>query len=250
MVAQELEQQRARVHKRSKMTEENTEQKQEKKEKIEAKPLPVDKEKAKEIEQQMAKTKEGRKETKTETVVEAKTEAREENAETKPELKEEKTESKTESKEEKKEEKKETKKKKDEKPKVKKYEAVTNGSALPISRKQGKYICAFIVNKKIDTAISDLGQVILMKRAIPFKGEIPHRKGMMSGRYPIKASSFFINLLKSLKGNAIVNGLELEKVRISSASASGATRPMRAGGRSAKRTNIILKAKEISGSKK
>ena len=114
------------------------------------------------------------------------------------------------------------------------------------------YICSFIKNKPIDAAIFDLTEVINFKKVVPFKGEIPHRKGkgVMSGRYPVKALKIIINLLKVLKGNVIVNGLELEKIKISEASANWASRPLRTGGRTAKRANIILKAKEFEEKKK
>jgi len=128
----------------------------------------------------------------------------------------------------------------------KKYEAIVNGQSLRASKKHCMYICNFIKNKKIDDAIADLQSVIKMKIAIPFKGEIPHRKGnMMSGRYPVKTSKQFIPLLQSLKGNAIVNGLDIDKVRIVIASPSWASRPLRKGSVEAKRTNVILIAKEI-----
>ncbi|MBS3071805.1 hypothetical protein J4408_02340 [Candidatus Pacearchaeota archaeon] len=131
--------------------------------------------------------------------------------------------------------------------KIKKEEAVANGSNMPISKKHSMYICSFIKNKTIDGAIADLESVIKYKRAIPFKGEIPHRKGpgMMSGRYPISASKEFIALLKGLKGNINVNNMDLEKTRIAIATASWANRPQRSGGRRFKRTNVTLIAKEI-----
>ena len=130
--------------------------------------------------------------------------------------------------------------------KIKKTEAIAKGSSLPISKKQSMYICKFIKNKPIDLAISDLSKVITMKKVVPFKGEIPHRKGkgIMSGRYPIKASKYFITLLKSLKGNIIINNLDPDKAKIAIASASWAARPMRSKGRLAKRTNIVLIARE------
>ena len=132
--------------------------------------------------------------------------------------------------------------------KQKKEEAIANGRSLPVSMKQCKYICAFIKNKSIDNAIQDLEQVIKMKKAVPFKGEIPHRKGkvMMAGRYPVKASKLFITLLKGLKGNSIVNGLDIDKTRITTASASWASRPMRRGSVQGKRTHVILKAREAN----
>lgn len=146
---------------------------------------------------------------------------------------------------------KKTDKKKDSKPKVKKYEAVAYGRSLPISKKHSMFIGSFIKNKSIDTAISQLGEVLKYRRAVPYKGEIPHRKGnMMSGRYPINASKEFITLLKSLRGNSLVNGMDLDKTLITIVSPTWAARPMKSGGRKAKRVNIILKAREISGGKK
>lgn len=142
---------------------------------------------------------------------------------------------------------KEKPKKKEEKKIPKKEEAVAIGRNMHISKKHGAYICAFIKNKKIDNAISDLEQVKKMKKIVPFKGEIPHKKGkgMMSGRYPVKAAGLFINVLKGLKGNVIVNGLDLDNTKIYFASSSWSARPMRSGRREGKRTNVILKAKEF-----
>ena len=132
-------------------------------------------------------------------------------------------------------------------PTIKKEKAISKGVSVPASMKQCAYICSFIKNKHIDKAISDLEEVIKMKKIVPFKGEIPHRHGkrMMSGRYPIKASKIFIKLLKGLKGNVIVNGLDMEKTRIVLGSANWASRPMRSNNRRGKRTNILLEAKEI-----
>lgn len=150
------------------------------------------------------------------------------------------------------EEKKEIKIKKDEKPKVKKEFAMVNPQGLHMSRRHGTYICNFIKGKKIDDAIADLEKVIKLKVAIPFKGEIPHRKGkgMMSGRYPVRASGLMVTVLKSLKGNSVVNGLDLDKTVIYEASSNWASRPMKTGSRRAKRTHIILKAKEMEIKKK
>lgn len=128
----------------------------------------------------------------------------------------------------------------------KKFEAVAHGKSLHISKKHAMYISAFIKNKSIDQAISELNSVIALKRAVPFKGEIPHRKGkIMSGRYPINASKSFITLLKCLRGNVLFNGMDLDKTRIFTSSASWAARPVKSGGREGKRTNVIIVAKEI-----
>lgn len=136
---------------------------------------------------------------------------------------------------------------------AKKDVAVANAYGVHISKRHGMYISSFIKGKSIDKAISDLEEVIMFKKAVPFKGEIPHRKGkgMMSGRYPVAASKIFIPLLKTLKGNASVNGLDIDKTRISLASTNLASRPQRRGGEKGKRAHILLEAREIKlGGKK
>lgn len=129
----------------------------------------------------------------------------------------------------------------------KKEEAIARGFDMPLSKKHCMYVCSFIKGKKIDDAITDLGLVIKIKKAVPYKGEVPHRKGrIMSGRYPVKASKYFINMLKALKGNVIVNGMDLEKTRISFASANWASLPMKKGGARFKRSHVVLKAREAT----
>jgi len=102
-----------------------------------------------------------------------------------------------------------------EKPRVKKDLAIVNAPGIHISKRHGMYICSFIKGKSIDRAISELEEVIILKRAVPFKGEIPHRKGMMSGRYPVDAAKLFIPMLKNLKGAVLFNGMDITKARIS-----------------------------------
>jgi large subunit ribosomal protein L22 len=129
----------------------------------------------------------------------------------------------------------------------KKEEAIAKGANIHASKKHCMYICDFIKNKPIDLAILQLGEIIKMKRAIPFKGEIPHRHelGGKPGRYPVNASKEFIFILKALKGNAIVNGLDIDKTKIYLASATWASRPSRRGGTRFKRAFVLLKAKEF-----
>ena len=138
----------------------------------------------------------------------------------------------------------EKKKKEPEKPK--KTEAIINGKNVPISTKYSVAICKFIKGKKIGEAIKELEQVSAGRKAIPMKGEIPHRKGkIMSGRFPKKASETFIVLLKSLLGNANVNGLE--NAVITDAVANFASRPYGRFGRIRKKRthiNIIAKSKK------
>jgi large subunit ribosomal protein L22 len=181
-------------------------------------------------------------EKKIENKIKEKSKAKEE-SKPKTEIKEEKDDKK-ETKEKSDDKEKKSEKKKDTKPKVKKTEAFVNMSSLPISTKHSIAICKFINGKKIEDAIKDLEQVVVLKKAVPMKGEIPHRKGMMSGRYPKNASLQFIKMLKSLSGNANANGLE--NPRISEAIANLARRPYGNFGRvKRKRTHVKIIVKEI-----
>ncbi|MFH1801338.1 MAG: uL22 family ribosomal protein [archaeon] len=139
---------------------------------------------------------------------------------------------------------KETKKPAQTKPLVKKTEAVARGLNAHLSTKQSAAICRFIKGKKIETAVEDLEKVIVKKKAVPMKGEIAHRKGrIMSGKYPKKASEYFIKMLKTLNANCSVNGLE--NPVISEAVANKASKPYgRFGSIQRKRSHIIIKAAE------
>ena len=130
----------------------------------------------------------------------------------------------------------------------KKNEAVAK-SMLGTSLKHCMAISNYIKGKKIDTAISELNEVILFKRVIPMTGEIPHKRLIGPGRYPIKAAGMIISMLKALKGNVIANQMDLDKTRIVIASGSWAARPQRSGGVRAKRCNMILIAKEVEAKK-
>ena len=154
------------------------------------------------------------------------------------------------------EEKKETKAeikpeaKKIEAKKVKKTEAVVRGLGIPISSKQSFAISKFIKNKEITKAIKELEEILLHKRALPMKGEIPHRKGpIMSGRYPRNALREFVKLLKSLIANANVN--EISNPVIVEAYGNFASRPYGKSGRvRKKRSNIMIMAREKMENKK
>lgn len=137
------------------------------------------------------------------------------------------------------------------KEKSKKTEALINVENLPISTKHSIAICKFIKNKKIETAISDLEQVLRLKKPVPMKGEIPHRKGkgIMSGKFPKKATLRFIVLLKSLAANSNYNGLE--NPIITKAIANIGSRPYgRFGWVRKKRSHVKIIAKERNITKK
>src|SRR6056297_2352856 len=140
-------------------------------------------------------------------------------------------------------EKKATDKKKIEVKKIKKTSVFVNAKNLAVSPKVATAICKFINKKPIEKAIKDLEEVSKLKKAVPMKGEIPHRKGrMMSGRFPVKASKEFIILLKSLKGNAIQH--DVEEPIISEAIANKGAAVYGRGGRMKKRANVKIISKQ------
>jgi len=127
---------------------------------------------------------------------------------------------------------------------IKRDEASVEGISLPISTKDSVAICKFIRHKPIERALVDLELVSKFKKAIPMKGEIPHRKGkgIMAGRYMTKPVGFFIKMLKNLQANANVNGIE--EAIITEAVPNRASRPYGRGGRKRKRTHIHIKVVE------
>ena len=139
------------------------------------------------------------------------------------------------------------------KPLVKKDEAVVFSRSVPISTKYAKAIGMFIKNKPINESIRNLEQVKLKKLAIPMKGELAHRKGkklngkgMTGGKYPVKASEYFIKLLKTLNANCNVNGLDLDKTKISEVIVNKGPQQLHRFGRTAfKRTHVMIKAREL-----
>ncbi len=96
------------------------------------------------------------------------------------------------------------------------------GRNLPVSNKVAYEVTNHIRGKSIDKAIAILKDVQSMKTPIPYKRynkDTPHRKGnFAAGRFPEKAASYIIPLLKSLKSNADNKGLSGELIIIHSAS--------------------------------
>lgn len=140
--------------------------------------------------------------------------------------------------------------------------AIVRGLNLEISTKYAVAICDFIRWKTPSEAIELLKKVLNKEKAVPMKGEIPHRKrgmlekGKAAGRFPIKASKIFIKLLTNLIANAHVKGLDTDNLIISLAKANKASRPYKAtriafGRKRFKRSHVIIEARtKSSGEKK
>lgn len=121
---------------------------------------------------------------------------------------------------------------------------------LPISRKHSHEVANFIRGKLVSRAIAELGLVAEGKLAVPYKRyvlDIPHRKGMCTGRFPRNASLQFLKLLNSLVKNAESIGLDTSNLQIVHVAAqhTGATWHYgRFRGRKRKMCHIELVAKE------
>jgi large subunit ribosomal protein L22 len=143
-----------------------------------------------------------------------------------------------------------TSKVKEEKKKVetKKVEAkdvaIVNGFSQRVSTKYSFEVCKFVKNKELDKAIADLELVVKKKKAVPMHAlEVAHKKGPMAGgKYPVNVAKVFIDLIKQLKANAVVN--QVENPVITLAMANQASRPYRRAGERAKRTHIRLEAQD------
>ena len=91
------------------------------------------------------------------------------------------------------------------------------GKELHISKKHAFEISSAIKGMKLDDARDFLEQVVELKRAVPYRRytrNIPHKKGMCTGRYPQKAAKEFLRVLKNLESNATYKGLDQENMRI------------------------------------
>lgn len=146
----------------------------------------------------------------------------------------------------------EAEKKKIEVKKVKKEEVKVSGRNLTSSTKVAVAICKFLKNKPIKKAIEDLEAVTELKKAVPMKGEIPHRKGkIMSGRFPERAAKEFLVIVKSLLSNA--NNHDIEEPIIVEAVANKAQRPYAKGGRARKKrahATLVAREKKLIKTKK
>lgn len=129
---------------------------------------------------------------------------------------------------------------------VKKDFVEVNAKSVPVSTKYSMAICRFIKHKRIKDARKELEETIRLKKSIPMKGEFGHRKGpgkiaSGEGKFPVRASTHFITLLKSLAGNATNHDI-MDPV-ISEAIANKASSPRGRFGRwQRKRTHIRLVA--------
>ena len=127
--------------------------------------------------------------------------------------------------------------------------AKASGRELRVSPKHAREVCKTIKGMKLDKAKEFLNQVILKKKAVPFRRfnkKVGHRHGLengFAGRYPVKAAQQILGVLEGAEANAEYKGLDLERLRIIHASTSRGMKIMRfiprAFGRSSPKNNTL-----------
>jgi len=94
------------------------------------------------------------------------------------------------------------------------------GIGLNMSFKHSVTVCERIRNMELSKAINLLESVISRERAIPFKRfrrGVGHRRGdgkETIAKYPKKASSEILKVLRNVEANADYKGLDTEKLKL------------------------------------
>jgi ribosomal protein L22 len=125
--------------------------------------------------------------------------------------------------------------------------AVANAYSLRISSKYSFSICKVIKNKTPEAAIKRLEEAAMGKRAIPMAGrEVAHQKGkgMSGGKFPKNACNEISAIIKQVKANAVVAGIDNPVITIAQANRGSA--PFKSGGRRGKRTHLHLEVRDKS----
>ncbi|MBC8500450.1 MAG: 50S ribosomal protein L22 [DPANN group archaeon] len=123
-----------------------------------------------------------------------------------------------------------------------------------ISTKSAVEICSSIRNKTVEEAKKYLEAVKNKKKAVRFTRFTEgagHKKGIGSGKYPIKAAENVLNAINSAESNAIDKGLS-RNLKIIHVSAQKASTPWHYGRhrrRKMKRTHIEVLVKEAEEKK-
>ena len=94
---------------------------------------------------------------------------------------------------------------------TKQKHAVVHGLSLPISLKTSVEICNLLRHKETKKAKAILERVIKKQQAVPFnvyRKSSSHQRGKIAeGRFPVKASKEFLQMVKSAEANAMHMGM-------------------------------------------
>ncbi len=91
------------------------------------------------------------------------------------------------------------------------------GANLPISFKKTYELCKFLRGKPLERAMRELDQIIDLKLPVPYtryNKDVPHKKGIGAGRYPVKPAAYLKKILNNAINNAKQKGLDTSKMKI------------------------------------
>ena len=97
------------------------------------------------------------------------------------------------------------------------------GKEMPISPKFTREICGMIRGMKVNNAIKTLEGVIALETPVPLKRynkRVSHKQGVGPGRYPKKAATAVLGVIKSAVANAEYKGLNTDDMVIRTITAS------------------------------
>ena len=97
------------------------------------------------------------------------------------------------------------------------------GKEMPISPKFTREICGMIRGMKVNRAIDTLEGVIALETPVPLKRynkRVSHKQGVGPGRYPKKAATAVLGVVKSAVANAEYKGLNTDDMVIRTITAS------------------------------
>ena len=124
------------------------------------------------------------------------------------------------------------------------------GRDLPISIKTSINVCNFIRGISVERAKKILDNAISKKQAIPYRRftmDLGHKRNIGPGRYPVKACTHILEIIKSAEANAKNIGLSTKGMVIEKLIANRAARPFRYGRKrriKMKRTHIEVVVSE------
>lgn len=97
------------------------------------------------------------------------------------------------------------------------------GKEMPISPKFTREVCGLVRGMKVKAAMRILEEVIAKETPVPLKRynkRVSHKQGAGPGRYPVKAATAVLGVVKSAVANAEYKGLSTDDMVIRTISAS------------------------------
>lgn len=97
------------------------------------------------------------------------------------------------------------------------------GKEMPISPKFAREVCGMIRGMKVSNAVSVLEKIVALKTPVPLKRynkRVSHKRGTGPGRYPKKAATAVLGVVKSAISNAEYKGLSVDDMKVATISAA------------------------------